>query len=110
MKPMPRRHLPEGWIDRWVFRTVESMEMSFSWWAGLPFPSAGVRVESVEVDADEVRVRAMSDAEGAGCPSRGAPSVRVHDRRVRRPAHATIAGRAVAVDPLVRRFVCAGRG
>ncbi|MFE2867143.1 ISL3 family transposase [Embleya sp. NPDC059259] len=88
------------------------MEMSMSWWAGLLFPTAGVRVESVEVDVDEVRVRvrAASNAEYAACPGRGASSARVHDRYVRRLAHSTVAGRAVGVHLAVRRFVCADRG
>ncbi|WSY48410.1 transposase family protein (plasmid) [Embleya sp. NBC_00888] len=44
------------------------------------------------------------------CPDCGASSTRVQDRYVRRPAHSTVVGRAVAVHLAVRRFVCDDRG
>ena len=67
---------------------------------------AGVRVERVAVEGEEVTVEAVPTAAEGRCPACGQPSARVHSRYVRALRDLPCSGRQVRVRLTVRRFRC----
>ncbi|WP_244330221.1 ISL3 family transposase [Streptomyces prasinus] len=67
----------------------------------------GLLVQDVQLVGDEVQVAARTCATGAGCPTCGALSLRVHSGYERRLTDAAVGGRRVVVRLRVRRFRCA---
>jgi transposase len=67
----------------------------------------GLLVQDVELVGGEVRVMARACASGAGCPTCGALSLRVHSTYERRLVDAAVGGRRVVLRLGVRRFRCA---
>ena len=75
----------------------------------LLFPAvADVRVLSVDVDGEVIRVEVRSMAVGASCPGCGVRSRRVHGSYLRSPTDLPSAGQRVLLRLHVRRFICAG--
>ncbi|MDY7091171.1 MAG: ISL3 family transposase [Actinomycetota bacterium] len=67
---------------------------------------SNVVVEVVDRSATAIVVRARSRARRGRCPQCSRASGRIHGRYRRRLADAALAGRAVVIDLLVRRFKC----
>ncbi|MFF3002020.1 ISL3 family transposase [Kitasatospora sp. NPDC057940] len=75
----------------------------------LLFPAvADVRVLSVDVDGEVIRVEVRSTAVGASCPGCGVRSSRLHGSYLRSPTDTPSVGQRVLLRLHVRRFVCAG--
>ena len=67
---------------------------------------ADVRIEQVEVLADELVVHAVTQTAGAACPSCHTPSHRVHGSYTRKITDVPVGRRRVAIHLQVRRFRC----
>ncbi|GAA5024558.1 hypothetical protein GCM10025734_83230 [Kitasatospora paranensis] len=75
----------------------------------LLFPAvADLKVLSVDVHSEAIRVGVRSTAVGASCPGCGVRSRRVHASYLRSPTDMPSAGRRMLLRLHVRRFVCAG--
>ncbi|MFJ7593545.1 ISL3 family transposase [Streptomyces sp. NPDC097617] len=73
----------------------------------LPYPS-GVVIESIKRTAKVITLRAGCQTLPVRCPQCGMPSWRVHGRYVRRLGDAPVAGNAVVIELVVRRFKSLG--
>ncbi|MFD0291330.1 ISL3 family transposase [Streptomyces sp. NPDC127118] len=67
---------------------------------------ADVKVQSVDVNNEAIRVKARCTAAGAACPDCASLSSRIHSSYLRFPADVPSAGRRVVLSLRVRRFFC----